>query len=41
LVTERLPVSLAHDVAQGHAADAPNILERVLAPVNPTGTAEK
>src|SRR5260221_100857 len=41
LATEGLPVSLAHDVVQEHAADAPNILERVLGPVNPTGTADK
>jgi hypothetical protein len=33
LVTEGLPVSLAHDVVQEHAADAPNILERTLNPV--------
>ena len=41
LATEGLPVSLAHDVVQEHAADAPNILERTLGPVNPTGTADK
>src|SRR5271170_1350074 len=41
LATEGLPVSLAHDVMQEHAADAPNILERVLGPVNPTGTADR
>jgi len=41
LVTEGLPVSLAHDVVQEHAADAPNILERTLGPVNPTGTADR
>src|SRR5258708_5249230 len=28
LVTESLPVSLAHDVVQEHAPDAPKILER-------------
>jgi len=33
LATEGLPVTLAHDVVQEHAADAPNILERVLGPV--------
>src|SRR5947207_15700033 len=41
LATEGLPVSLAHDVVQENAADAPNILERVLGPVNPTSTADK
>src|SRR5258707_8444130 len=41
LVTEGLPVSLAHDVVQEQAADAPNILERTLGPVNPTGTADR
>ena len=41
LVTEGLPISLAHDVVQEHAADAPNILERTLGPVNPTGTADR
>src|SRR6266853_5267809 len=39
--TEGLPVSLAHDVVQEHAADAPNILERTLGPVAPTGTADR
>src|SRR5947199_2749949 len=41
LVTEGLPISLAHDVVQEHAADAPNILERTLGPVNPSGTADR
>jgi hypothetical protein len=41
LATEGLTVSLAHDVVQEYAGDAPNILERVLGPVNPTGTADK
>jgi hypothetical protein len=41
LVTEGLPVSLAHDVVQERAADAPNILERILNPVLPTGTADR
>src|SRR6516225_9730356 len=41
LATEGLPVSLAHDVMQEHAPDAPNILERTPGPVNPTGTADK
>ncbi len=41
LVKEGLPVSLAHDVAQEKAADAPNILERALGPVSATGTADR
>ena len=41
LVKEGLPVSLAHDIVQEQAADAPNILERVLGPVNPSGTADQ
>ena len=41
LVKEGLPVSLAHDVAQEKAADAPNILERTLGPVSPTGTTDR
>ena len=41
LAKEGLPVSLAHDIVQEHAADAPNILERVLAPVTPGGTADQ
>src|SRR5256885_9314892 len=41
LATEGLPVSLAHDVVQEHAADAPNILERTLGPVNPIRTADR
>src|SRR5499426_450156 len=41
LVTEGLPVSLAHDVVQETAADAPNILERTLNPVLPTGTSDR
>src|SRR3984957_17675103 len=41
LITEGVPVSLAHDVVQEHAADAPNILERTLNPVLPTGTADR
>jgi len=41
LPKEGLPVSLAHDVAQEKAADAPNILERVLGPVSPTGTTDR
>jgi kynurenine formamidase len=41
LAKEGVPVSLAHDVVQEKAADAPNILERVLGPVSPTGTADQ
>jgi len=41
LAKQGLPVSLAHDVAQEKAADAPNILERVLGPVSPTGTTDR
>ena len=41
LATEGVPVSLAHDIVQETAADAPNILERTLAPVLPTGTADR
>jgi kynurenine formamidase len=41
LAREGVPVSLAHDVAQEKAADAPNILERVLGPVSPAGTADQ
>lgn len=41
LATQGLPVSLAHDIPQERDADAPNILERVLAPVRPTGTADQ
>jgi hypothetical protein len=41
LAKEGVPVSLAHDIVQEKAADAPNILERVLGPVNPTGTADQ
>src|SRR6202165_2277712 len=41
LATEGLPISLAHDVVQEQAADAPNILERTLGPVNPGGTADR
>jgi kynurenine formamidase len=41
LATEGLPVSLAHDVPQEQAADAPNILKRTLAPVTPGGTADQ
>jgi len=41
LATEGLAVSLAHDIPQETAADAPNILERILGPVNPGGTADQ
>src|SRR5580693_5089283 len=41
LVTEGVAISLAHDVVQEHAADAPNILERTLNPVLPTGTTDR
>src|SRR6267142_3462702 len=41
LAKEGLPVSLAHDIVQEQAADAPNILQRTLAPVLPTGTADQ
>jgi kynurenine formamidase len=41
LAREGVPVSLAHDVVQEKAADAPNILTRILGPVSPTGTADQ
>jgi kynurenine formamidase len=41
LATQGLPISLAHDVAQETAADAPNILERTLGDVSPTGTTDR
>src|SRR5712672_4242165 len=41
LVTEGVPVSLAHDVVQEQAADAPTLLERTLNPVLPTGTSDR
>jgi len=41
LAKEGLPVSLAHDIVQEKAADAPNILERVLGPVSPLGTGDQ
>jgi kynurenine formamidase len=34
-------ISLAHDIAQEKAADAPNILERVLGNVTPNGTTDR
>jgi len=41
LATEGLPISLAHDIVQETAPDAPNILKRTLAPVTPLGTADQ
>src|SRR5256885_13937586 len=41
LAKEGVSVSLAHDVMQEKAADTPNILERVLGNVNPTGTTDR
>jgi len=41
LAKEGVTVSLAHDVVQEKAADAPNILERVLGNVSPTGTTDR
>jgi kynurenine formamidase len=41
LAKEGVPISLAHDIPQEKAADAPNILERVLGPVNTAGTADQ
>src|SRR5690349_13225096 len=41
LAKEGVPVSLAHDIPQATAADAPNILQRTLGPVAPTGTADQ
>src|SRR6266513_3572997 len=41
LAKEGLPVSLAHDIVQETAADAPNHLQRTLAPVTPGGTADQ
>src|SRR5437879_12197536 len=40
LAKDGITISLAHDVVQEKAADAPNILERVLGNVNPTGTTD-
>jgi kynurenine formamidase len=40
LAKEGLAISLAHDIAQEKAADAPNILERVLGNVSPTGSTD-
>ncbi len=41
LAKEGVTISLAHDVVQEKAADAPNILERVLGNVTPTGTTDR
>src|ERR1700730_5302298 len=41
LAKEGVAISLAHDVAQEKAADAPFILERVLGNVSPTGTTDR
>lgn len=40
LVKEGLTISLAHDVVQEKTADAPNILQRTLGNVAPTGTTD-
>jgi kynurenine formamidase len=41
LAKEGLTISMAHDVVQEKAADAPNILERALGNVTPTGTTDR
>jgi len=41
LAKEGVVISLAHDVAQEKAADAPNVLERVLGNVGPNGTTDR
>jgi kynurenine formamidase len=41
LAKEGVTISMAHDVVQEKAADAPNILERVLGNVTPTGTTDR
>jgi len=41
LAREGLAVSLAHDVIQEKAVDAPNILERALGNVTPTGSTDR
>jgi kynurenine formamidase len=41
LAKEGVPISLAHDVAQEKASDAPNVLERTLGNVTPTGTTDR
>jgi kynurenine formamidase len=41
LAKEGLSISMAHDVAQEKAPDAPNVLERTLGNVAPTGTTDR
>ena len=41
LAKEGLTISMAHDIVQEKAADAPNILERTLGPVSATGTTDR
>jgi kynurenine formamidase len=41
LAKEGVAISLAHDIPQEKAADAPNILERTLGEVRPTGTTDR
>ncbi|HUK89467.1 MAG TPA: cyclase family protein [Blastocatellia bacterium] len=41
LAKEGVTISLAHDIVQEKAADAPNILERTLGEVRPTGTTDR
>src|SRR6476646_6512467 len=40
LAKEGLAISLAHDVVQEKAVDAPNVLQRTLGNVAPTGTTD-
>src|ERR1700684_4353378 len=40
LAKEGLTISLAHDIAQEKAVDAPNVLQRTLGNVAPTGTTD-
>lgn len=40
-VTEGLAISLAHDILQEAAADAPHILQRTLGPVTSSGTSDQ
>jgi len=41
LAKEGLTISMAHDIVQEKAADAPNILQRTLGDVAPTGTTDR
>jgi kynurenine formamidase len=41
LAKDGVPISLAHDVAQEKAPDSPNVLERTLGNVAPTGTTDR